>query len=101
MNKLFKITARIAVNEKTGRTWPIETGYRPAFSFVSKSQTSGSIRLLEKDSLHPGEVGLVEISFVSDSLLGKIDSGTEFEFYEGPIQIGKGEVLKVLGWLER
>ncbi|SHG42565.1 hypothetical protein [Pedobacter caeni] len=100
MEKLFKIKAEIKVDEKSVRTWPIKNGYRPGFNFINESQTSGSIKLLEKDSLKPGDLGRVEISFVSDALLGKIDFGTEFKFYEGRNEIGKGKVLQILGWLE-
>lgn len=100
MEKLFKIKAEIKVDEKSVRTWPIKNGYRPGFNFINESQTSGSIKLLEKDSLNPGEAGVVEISFVSDALLGEISLETEFEFYEGRNKIGKGKVLQILGWLE-
>lgn len=98
MNKLFKIKAEIKINGKGGRTWPVETGYRPAFNFIDDKQTSGSIKLLTVNCLMPGETGLVEISFISDSFLGKVEVGSKFRFFEGPVEIGRGAVLEVLGW---
>lgn len=93
--ELFKIKAEITI--KIGvRTLPVKNGYRPGFVFTDKGQTSGSIRLLKNIPLFPGETGLVEISFVSDSILGYLDQGTKFKFYEGPVEIGFGKVIQVL-----
>ncbi len=101
MNRLFKIEAEIEINKKGGgRTWPIKTGYRPGFNFLDKMQTSGSIYLINREDLKPGEKGIVEVSFISNELLGAIQIGTEFKFYEGPVEIGNGKVLKVIGWVE-
>lgn len=100
MNKLFKIEAEIKIIKEGNRTWPIKTGYRPGFNFMDKKQTSGSINLLGREELKPGEQGIVEVFFISNELLGEIKSGTEFKFYEGAIEIGGGKVLKVLGWVE-
>jgi len=100
MNRLFKIEAEIKINREGGRTWPITTGYRPGFQFINKTQTSGSILLLNNEDLKPGEKGIVEVSFISNELLGEIHLATEFKFYEGPIEIGEGKVLKVIGWVE-
>src|SRR5687767_10951542 len=101
MNKLYKIEAEISVNKDGRRSLPVTTGYRPGFIFDSKSQTSGSIRLLHKEILNLGESDIIEISFISDVLLGNIKPGLSFKFYEGPIEIGEGKVLKVIGWVER
>jgi len=32
--------------------------------------------------------------------VGNIASGSEFRFYEGPVEIGVGKVLSVMGWVE-
>lgn len=98
MNKLFKIKAQIEIHREGGRTLPIKTGYRPAFNFIDKKLTSGLINLLEAKELKPGEKSSVEVSFISDELLGNIKSGIEFKFYEGSVEIGKGKVLNVIGW---
>jgi GTPase len=100
MNKLFKIEAEIKINKRRGRTWPIKTGYRPGFRFIDKKQTSGSINLLSREYLKPGEEGVVEVTFVSNELLGHIKEGTVFRFYEGPVEIGIGKILKIFGWIE-
>lgn len=98
MDKLFKIEAEIFVNAERGRTWPIKSGYRPGFIFFGKMQTSGSIKLLSRNELCPGERGKVEVNFVSQELLGDIKVGSKFKFYEGPVEIGFGEVINILGW---
>lgn len=100
MNKIYKIEAEIRIYKDAGRTWPIKTGYRPGFNFIGNKQTSGSINLLDKEDLKPGEIGIVEVSFISNELLGEVHYGTEFKFYEGPVEIGNGRVLKVIGWFE-
>ncbi|MDR6781626.1 translation elongation factor EF-Tu-like GTPase [Pedobacter africanus] len=100
MNRVFKIEAEIKIKAEGGRTWPIKTGYRPGFNFVDKMQTSGSINLLNNDDLKPGDKGTVEIKFFSNELLGEIQPGTLFKFYEGPVEIGSGIVLKVIGWAD-
>jgi translation elongation factor EF-Tu-like GTPase len=97
MSQLFKIKAKIKINTKGGRTLPFTTGYRPGFVFIKNKQTSGSINLLEKEELSPGEQSVVEIYFVSNVLLGEIKSSTMFKFYEGPCEIGEGIVLEVIG----
>jgi translation elongation factor EF-Tu-like GTPase len=99
MNRLFRIEADIKINKQGGRTWPIKTGYRPGFNFIDNKQTSGAINLLSKEYLHPGEEGVVEVTFISNELLGDIEPGVEFKFYEGPNEIGSGKVLKVVGWI--
>lgn len=99
MNRVFKIEAEIKINTERGRTWPIRTGYRPGFKFINDMQTSGSICLLNSNELNPGEKGLVEVNFISNELLGEIQIGTEFKFYEGPVEIGDGKVTKVIGWV--
>lgn len=98
MNKLFRIEAEICF-ESPIRSLPIISGYRPGFKFVGNSQTSGSIRLLTKDELHQGESGYAEISFISDKLLINVTTGSRFRFFEGPIEIGSGEVKRIVGYL--
>jgi len=98
MSLIFKIEAKIIINNNGGRTLPIKTGYRPGFNFIDSKQTSGVIILKDINELNPGETASVEINFISDMLLGNIKSGSEFKFYEGPFEIGRGMVLKIVGW---
>ena len=100
MDKLFKIKAAITINKVGGGSSPITNRYRPGFNFIGKTQTSGSINLLGREALNPGEQATVEISFVSSELLGDIKPGVLFKFYEGPIEIGSGKVDKVIGWVD-
>lgn len=98
--KRFTIEAKIELTERGGRTQPAMTGYRPGFCFIDNQQTSGSIKLLHTQVLQLGETTLVEISFFSEELLGAIKPGVEFNFFEGPVQVGSGKVMKILGWKE-
>jgi translation elongation factor EF-Tu-like GTPase len=101
MNKLFKIIAQISIKKKGGRTKPVYSGYRPGFCFIENRQTTGSINLIKNNSLNPGDTEIVEVFFVSNELLGKIKEGTKFNFYEGNILIGNGEVVNIIGWIEK
>jgi hypothetical protein len=98
-NSLFKIEARIELNKNGKRTWPVKSGYRPAFAFVDSNYTSGSIHLISQSELNLGETCDAEIIFHSNELLGDIKAGTKFKFFEPPHEIGNGEVLKVIGWV--
>lgn len=97
---LFQIDVKIKLEKEVGRTWSIKTGYRPAFNFIKETLTSGSITLLERDELYPGEEALVKINFHSLEPLGNIREGTSFNFYEGALLIGSGKVLNIIGWIK-
>jgi translation elongation factor EF-Tu-like GTPase len=99
LDKLFKINAEITVKKTGGRTWPIKSGYRPGFRFANNGLTSGAINLLDTHELNPGQKGKVEIRFISIEPLWNITLGTEFRFYEGPIEIGSGKVTGIIGWV--
>lgn len=99
MDKLYRIQAEITLNSKGGRTWPIKSGYRPGFDFKTRGLTSGSIKLLNRQELNPGETGLAEISFVSDELIGNAETGSKFKFYEGSTEIGYCKIVRILGWV--
>lgn len=100
MDQLFKIKAEIFIYNQGGRTLPIKTGYRPGFIFINNAQTSGSIKILDKNEMIPGSNGIVEIYFFSDALLGNIKINNEFKFYEGNVEIGQGKVIDVIGWVD-
>lgn len=97
----FQIKAKISLLDKGGRFLPIKDGYRPGVRFKKNQQTSGYIELLDKNYIEPGEHGNVRISFHSTDPLGKIDIGISFNFYEGPVLIGSGEVINIIGWIKK
>lgn len=100
MKKLFTIQANITLVSEGGRKLPIKSGYRPGFNFIEDKQTSGSIKLLNQDSLCIGESSDVEVLFFSDSLLGDIKEKTTFNFFEGGVLVGFGNVIKIIGWID-
>ena len=100
MGKSFKIEAQINLLREGGRKSPLPEVSLPEFSFVTSQKTMGEIRLKNKRNLNLGESAIADVYFASDSLLGQIKEGTEFEFYHGPKLVGNGKVFKVIGWIE-
>ena len=76
------------------RTVPVYDGYRPVFNFVTESKVGGLIRLLDREFFSPGEIGVVEIQFLTAAypyLGDDFGPGTTFTFDEGtPFPIGDG-----------
>lgn len=83
--------------EKSGRTGPARSEYRPQLKFAfTEMQTSGRQVFLDKEEVYPGDEVTAEISMLSPEFyLGKLNSGTRFEFREGSRIIGIGEILEI------
>ena len=93
---MIKIKAHIKLYEN-GRKTPFKTGYRPLFSFIKSTKTSGSINLTDRDKFYPGHEGKVDITLLNNKYLGdNFGVGTRFYFYEGYDPLGEGEVTKLL-----
>ena len=93
------IRIRAKINFFKVRKTPFFTGYRPAFSFVRETFTSGSILLLDREKFYPGDSGVVEIWFVVPESLGDdFGVGKPFTFGEGPSALGDGVVEEILQW---
>ena len=95
---MINIKAKIKLFEgENKRQTHFYTGYRPLFCFVKKSKTSGQITLIDRKIFKPGEVGIVEITFLNKQFLGNnLGKGTSFKFYESEEPLGEGEILGVL-----
>ncbi len=80
--------------EQGGRNTPAYTGYRPQIKFnFSEMQTSGSQNFIGKEKVNPGEEVLAEITVASPQILKKqLEVGMPFEFREGKIIIGTGQI---------
>ncbi|MBX7060405.1 MAG: hypothetical protein K1X52_02000 [Pyrinomonadaceae bacterium] len=92
---MIKIKAWLT--HKGVRKVPIHSGYRPAVFFIPDHPTSGAIRLLDREELLPGERAIVEITPVSESLVGNPASGEVFKIGESPRSIvGEIEVIEVI-----
>ena len=94
------IKARAKINLYKGenkRQAPFTSGYRPLFSFIQETKTSGKITILNGKDLKPGDSDIVEITFLNKEYLGKdFGVGTTFKFYESKEPLGEGEILEVL-----
>lgn len=95
---MIKVKAKIKLFEgENKRQTPFDTGYRPLFSFIKETKTSGKIALIDRDIFKPGEEGIVEITFLNKEYLGeRFGMGTPFKFYESEEPLGEGEILDVL-----
>ncbi len=59
--------------------------------------TSGQQIFLDKDEVYPGDTVTAEITILSpDLFLNQLDEGQEFDFREGSVIIGTGEILEVV-----
>lgn len=94
---MIKVKAKIKLFEGDNkRQTPFNTGYRPLFSFIKETKTSGQIVLMDRDVFKPGDEGIVEIAFLNKEYLGKdFGIGTSFKFYESEEPLGEGEILEI------
>jgi len=93
---MIKIKAYIRLYKK-GRKTPFLSGYRPLFNFVAEMRVSGKIKLLDKDEFHPGDEGVVEISFLNRDYLGDdFEKGKTFTFGESEESLGEGVISEIL-----
>lgn len=52
--------------------------------------------LLDRVELAPGEIAIVNITFLFDELLGEdFEIGKTFQFFEGLTAVGEGEILAI------
>jgi len=95
---MIKVKAHIKLfkgNNK--RKTPFISGYRPMFSFIKETKTSGHIQLINQLQFKPGDDGIVEITFINEKFLGEdFAIGKEFKFYEAKESLGEGKVLELL-----
>ena len=78
------------------RRAPIHSGYRPAVFFVPGHPTSGVIRLLDREELVAGERAIVEITPVTEALVGNPKIGQIVKIGESPEHIvGEVEIIEV------
>lgn len=88
---------RLLRTEEGGRLSGATSGYRPIVR-VGDLHASGSIELLDRELIEPGDECEVNITilyrkYVEDHLT----LGTTFDLTEGARKVGEGKVLAVLG----
>lgn len=77
------------------RTVPISSGYRPVFGNVmTDSLASGSIELMDREEMFPGEHAVVIIDFLIFS--GSLPVGRKMTFSEGRHCLGEATVIETL-----
>jgi elongation factor Tu len=94
----FIARLKYRTTEEGGRRTPAHSKYRPAVKFpFSEMMTSGQQIFLDKDEVYPGDTVTAEITILSpDLFLNQLDEGQEFDFREGSVIIGTGEILEVV-----
>src|SRR5688572_18389246 len=91
----YILIAKIALysTENGGRKKPVQSGYRPSFSFNSLKHYSGEIQLLDKIELRPGESSLVTIKLLPARTIRKtLKKNDAFTITEGNKVIGSGVI---------
>ena len=92
---MLKIKAWLT--HKGVRQAPMHSGYRPAVFFFPDHPTSGVIRLMDREELLPGERAVVEITPVTESLVGNPTVGQIVKIGESPMHIvGEIEIIEVV-----
>lgn len=97
MDELVTIRAKIRLlrAENGGREREAWSGYRPTVHF-GELYASGSIELLDRDVIKPGDecevyITLLDRAYVQDLLV----PGKTFDLTEGQRKIGEGEVIYI------
>tara|TARA_B100000614_G_C14483627_1_gene467711 strand:+ start:771 stop:1076 length:306 start_codon:yes stop_codon:yes gene_type:complete len=90
--EILKIDAQILFLKDSKRQKEIYSKYFPSFDFIGEL-TMGVI-FFEGEPIKRGEKRNVEIEFSYKQLLGNIQVGSKFSFYEGSNIIGTGIVTK-------
>lgn len=73
------------------------SGYRPHFLFPNGSLTSGSIQLVDKSEIYPGEECEVVITFISNKYLGdNFSAGVIGYFSEAAEPVGEIEIKEIV-----
>lgn len=95
---MIKVLAKLKLlSGNNKRKTPFISGYRPLFEFIEGRLTSGSITLIDRKLLYPGEETKVEIIFLNKELLGNdFDIGVMFNFYEAKEILGTGKIIKII-----
>jgi hypothetical protein len=94
----FIARLKYRLTEEGGRRTPVKSGYRPQvkFDFV-EMQTSGQQIFINKDIVYPGDTVEAEITMVSPHLFARsLYVSKDFEFREGAVVKGIGQILKIL-----
>ena len=84
--------------EQGGRKTPANSGYRPDIKVdFFEMKTCGIQTFIEKNVVLPGETVNAKIKIIaSDYFANLLTEGMKFEFMEGPILIGIGEIKNII-----
>ena len=94
----FTAKLQYKTKEQGGRETPAKSGYRPQIKFAfSEMQTSGQQTFIGKETVLPGGTVEAKIKIQSPQYFaGSLIEGMKFEFREGAIVIGTGEILFIV-----
>jgi translation elongation factor EF-Tu-like GTPase len=98
---VIRASVRLLSSSDGGRDTPIRSGYRPSFFFGRmvgdvRSMSDGSIELVGKGTLAPGESGDALIHPHDAAAWASIESGDRLDFFEGARKIGTAIVQSLI-----
>jgi hypothetical protein len=92
--RVIRADLRLLPSGESGRSSPIESGYRSLARFEGSASDFGFELELEADRLAPGESGMGRLSFWAVEELPEFLAGQSFELREGSRVVGHGTVLE-------
>jgi len=94
----FIATLTYLTFEQGGRQTPAFSGYRPQVKFdFSEMQTSGQQTFIDRKIVYPGDTVEAEIRIISvKHFAGQLKDKMEFDFREGSIIIGTGQIKHIV-----
>ena len=94
----FIATLTYRTAEQGGRQTPAKSGYRPQvkFNFI-EMMTSGQQTFIDRNLVFPGDTVEAEIKILAvDYFAGQLSEKMKFEFREGSVIIGTGQIKHIL-----
>lgn len=94
----FIATLTYRTIEQGGRHIPAKSGYRPQVKFdFTEMMTSGQQTFIDRNLVFPGDTVDAEIKIIAvDYFAGKLSEKMKFEFREGSVIIGTGQIKHIL-----
>ena len=81
---------------ESGRLDPIASGYRASMDLGLPRFNDGEVKLVDTESIQPGESGIAEINLFAPNLqLHRLFEGMRFSMHEGWRKVGFGTILEI------
>lgn len=91
MHQKFEAEMHLLTQEEGGRSHPIFSGFLSQVQLIAP--VTGSLKILDKEELNPGESGTVAIELIYRM---PMEIGQTFSIKNGPKTIGSGSITKIV-----